>query len=334
MNAQPRTPSPVIDLPFPARTHPAAAIMEDSTRQWAMRFGLARGGAEADALARGQYGIFAARSYPDAPLSQAKLAADWFTWLFFADDQSEEGAHTSPEKWTLLLDSARATFTTGTPSGPLAGLPLIQAAADLSQRFARFAEPSWMRRLIGNLTDTLAGVLREHRLRDEGSSPTLDQYIPLRRVTGSVIPCFDLIEICSQARLTDEAYHAPAFQEVATAAVDIVSWTNDLYSLDKEIACGNVCNLVLVLQRERGLDRDEAASLARALINERVDGLQAATRQLPQRAEALGLSRPAQDALLRYAAGICDWTAGSNEWHAHSTMRYHQPLPGSERRRA
>jgi hypothetical protein len=47
------------------------------------------------------------------------------------------------------------------------------------------------------------------------------------------------------------------------------SWINDLYSLDKEIACGIVSNLILVLQHERRLNRKQTFIAACALISDR-----------------------------------------------------------------
>jgi hypothetical protein len=67
------------------------------------------------------------------------------------------------------------------------------------------------------------------------------------------------------------------------------SWINDLYSLDKEIACGIVSNLILVLQHERLLNRAQAFIAARALISDRVNDLLAAEERLPELIDILRL---------------------------------------------
>jgi hypothetical protein len=100
--------------------------------------------------------------------------------------------------------------------------------------------------------------------------------------------------------------------------------------LDKEIACGIVSNLILVLQHERRLNREQAFIAARTLINDRVNDLIAAEQRPPELIDTLQLDTATQTALHRYVAGIRDCIAGSNQWHAHRTRRYQKPPQTAE----
>jgi hypothetical protein len=111
--------------------------------------------------------------------------------------------------------------------------------------------------------------------------------------------------------LPDQVYDSPVFQEIVLAGADLFSWINDLYSLDKEIACGIVSNLILVLQHERLLNRAQAFIAARALISDRVNDLLAAEERLPELIDILRLDTATQAAVYRYVAGIRDCIAGS-----------------------
>lgn len=64
-------------------------------------------------------GEAAAYGYPDAPLPEAELTADWFAWLFFVDDH-EEGTHGSAQKWTDATGAVHGVLEQGLPTGPLA----------------------------------------------------------------------------------------------------------------------------------------------------------------------------------------------------------------------
>jgi hypothetical protein len=149
----------------------------------------------------------------------------------------------------------------------------------------------------------------------------LTEYILLRRDSSAALTCFDVIEICAQPKLPDQVYHSSLFQEIVLAGADLFAWINDLYSLEKEVACGIVSNLILVLQHERRLSRERAFIAARALINDRVKDLLAAEQRLPELIDALHHTA-IKAAIHRYVAGIHHCIAGSNQWHAHRTHRY------------
>lgn len=324
------TTTPFINLPFPARQHPESARIETSTCDWVIRFRLARSDAGKQRLVQSCLGEAAAYGYPDAPLPEAELAAGWFAWVFFVDDHHEEGTHGSAQKWTDVTEAVRGVLEQGLPTGPLADTPLIRALADLSHRFDARASPAWKKRFAGHLMGIMAGGLRDIQLRECGTPLPLAEYIPLRRDASAVLTCFDVIEICVHTELPDQVYHSPVFQEIILAGADLFSWINDLYSLDKEIACGIVSNLILVLQHERRLNREQAFIAARALINDRVNDLLAAEQRLPELIDALQLDTATQSAVHRYVAGIRDCIAGSNQWHAHSTRRYQKPPQTAE----
>jgi hypothetical protein len=263
-----------------------------------------------------------AYGYPDAPLPEAELAAAWFAWLFFVDDHHEEGAHGSAQQWTEVTEAVRGVLERGLPTGPLADTPLIWALADLSHRFDARASSAWKKRFARHLMGIMAGGLRDIQLREGGTPLPLAEYIPLRRDASAVLTCFDVIEICVHTELPDQIHHSPVFQEIILAGADLFSWINDLYSLDKEIACGIVSNLILVLQHERRLNREQAFIAARALISDRVNDLLTAEQHLTELIDTLHLDTATQEAVHRYVAGIRDCIAGSHQWHAHGTRRY------------
>ncbi|MGH3972302.1 MAG: terpene synthase family protein [Pseudonocardiaceae bacterium] len=323
------TTTPFINLPFPVRQHPQFARIETSTHEWVVRFRLANSDAATKGLVRSRFGVAAAYGYPDAPLPEAELAAGWFAWLFFVDDQHEEGTHGSAQRWTDVIEAVGGVLESGLPTGPLAGTPLIRALADLSHRFDALASPAWKKRFARHLMGIMAGGLRDIQLREGGTPLPLADYIALRRDASAVLTCFDVIEICVHTVLSDQVYHSSIFQEIVLAGADLFSWINDLYSLDKEIACGIVSNLILVLQHERRITREQAFIAARALINDRVNDLLAAEQRLPELIDTLQLDTVTQEAVHRYVAGIHDCIAGANHWHAHGTGRYQKPATGT-----
>ncbi|MFD7511776.1 terpene synthase family protein [Streptomyces sp. NPDC059853] len=303
-------------LPVTARRHPEAARLTRHAQAWAERFELIHGAEDARRLARGAPAELAAAMLPDAPRPEAELAACWMTWTFFLDDAYEEGPGGTTTAWSAVTDTFRPLLAWQPP--PPGAPPLFRALGDLMDRLRVLTSPAWRRRFSGHLADGLAAVRREIELRDAGVPPTLAEYRTLRRDTSGFVPTLDILEVCHRAELPRTVYDAPRYQDLLRAAIDTNAWSNDLYSLDKEVACGLVTNLVLILEHERGLTRTDARRTASAMIEERAADLTRALHRLT----------PGDAPLARCATAVAHLVAGWLEWHARGTDRYTAPAPG------
>lgn len=314
----PSDPLSGVNPPCVPRLHVRAAELKVRTAEWADRFDLTRSVAGGKALASEGHMPLGAWTHPATPAPVAELAVDWLGWLCFADDQYEEGRYSTPAAWSQITTAVNGALP------PLSGVigpgPLIRALADISHRLAQHSSPAWQRRFSSHVRDTMDGMMTEVRLRERGTPPPLAEYVELRRNAGAVIPSFDIAELCESAELPDAAYYASFFQDVVTAGNDVVCWTNDLCSVEKEQACGLVTNLVLVLEHEKRLDRPTAMAEARDLTNARVQDLVHAREQLPARTR--DLPPDTRRSLEASAAAILTWVAGSHRWHQLRTDRF------------
>jgi Terpene synthase family 2, C-terminal metal binding len=67
------------------------------------------------------------------------------------------------------------------------------------------------------------------------------------RTAGAMIPTFDLIEFVHDLDLPVQLRVHPLYFDLVASAADVVCWTDDLVTVDKEMAHGDVHNLVIVL---------------------------------------------------------------------------------------
>jgi Terpene synthase family 2, C-terminal metal binding len=97
---------------------------------------------------------------------------------------------------------------------------------------------------------------------------------------------------------------------------NVISWANDLVSLDKERQQGDVHNLVLILAHEQRLPLQAAVDRVVALHDAEVRAFIALTKRLPTFA-------PAVDADLdRYVIGMRFWMRANLDWSI-AAARYH-----------
>jgi hypothetical protein len=95
----------------------------------------------------------------------------------------------------------------------------------------------------------------------------------------------------------------------------VAAWHNDVFSLDKELAYGDVHNLVLVIAREPAVSLPEARALAVARCNAEVDALQVTARRLPSFGEA------ADPIVADFVMGMGALMRGNLDWSLE-TLRY------------
>jgi hypothetical protein len=125
----------------------------------------------------------------------------------------------------------------------------------------------------------------------------------------------DLIEVTRDIDLPEDIYGSELFQDTLRAACDVVCWTNDVYSLNKETALGEYHNLVTVVEHNRGLTRAEALEESIRRIDAKVQAFLGGERQV------LTAWPEHEGQLSRYLSGMRSWMRGNRDWSAR-TRRY------------
>ncbi|MEU6851101.1 terpene cyclase [Actinacidiphila alni] len=321
---------PEITSPFPFRVNPYADAARDHLAGWARDAGLVRRESARQRFDRADFGWFAALVYPEANAAHLELMADWFAWLFLVDDQLDDGLFgRSQDQVGDVVDQMRAVLG-GRGPGPAGGgtvLPtVVSSLADLWRRTTADAPPGWDRRFIGHLEQCLStAALWEAGNRIGGIVPPEDVYIANRRHTGAIYVCMDLIEIVRPTRMPDEVRGSREFGAALDAACNVVCWTNDVYSLAKERALGEVHNLVYVVQHHRGLTERQALERVHAAIDAETG------RFLAHERDVLAAHPDWAGPLGRYLDGMRTWMRGNLDW-SRRTKRYRTSAATGEER--
>jgi 5-epi-alpha-selinene synthase len=188
------------------------------------------------------------------------------------------------------------------------------------------AGESWLEGFGELLEKLFSAFLWENLNRSNQIRPSLAAYVTMRENTVGLHPQFALAEITDGVHLSAQALAHPTVRSLTMMACNVVAWTNDLFTFDKELAQGEVHNLVMLYMTEQGLDRDAAVAHVVARHDDEMRAFIALTARLPD----VGDERPQ---LLRYVGVLRGWMRGHLDW-ARETGRYRSEASGSDRRAA
>ncbi|MGW3053805.1 terpene synthase family protein [Kitasatospora sp. NPDC001175] len=121
------------------------------------------------------------------------------------------------------------------------------------------------------------------------------------------------------------AFHSPQLRRMRDIAVDVTFMCNDVYSLEKEGARGDMDNLVLVLEHERALTRADALTAARDEVDRRINDFQRLAAEVPGMCDRLGLDDTRRATIDTYIRVMGAWIGGYHAWQTQ-TARYRTAL--------
>lgn len=303
---------PDLYCPFDPAVHPEAASVHAETVAWARAMGLARDDQHVQALHKAKVGWLVARAFPVAgQMAALQIAADWIT-LFCLIDTHIESIHGQALS-LVYLKGLLNVFRDGAP--PLIVDPYANALRDLRERMIAVNVPTWVTRFGEQLERLFGAYVDEAKYRQIAVVPEVAQYRKMREVSSGLYFGFRLGELTDNITLPPAVREHPTVRSLESKASLIVGLANDIYTVEKELAKGEVNNMVLVLMHE------ERISLEAAMMRA-VEVHDAETREFIALARHLPSISPEVDVQLqRYVDVLSSMISGHRTW-AIETARY------------
>lgn len=256
--------------PIPAEHNPLGPKVEEPTAAWIRRHRLDSETSDQDHMAFTAWTCrCASMFYPDAPLEQLQIAADFMAWVFAVDDYVDlPGGAGDAAKATVRL--AQLVRPVEAPeAAPLDGSPLGMALAGLVSRISQCATSSQLARFADGFRRGMFCWAWQRALLDDGEEYDLNEYAALR-LGASFVPAFSaLCEIVHGYRIDGEELATPPTRALTEMTCWLTGLHNDVYSWAKEEASHSPdTNAVTVLARETDGDLQEALARALALSNQ------------------------------------------------------------------
>ena len=295
---------------------------EWQTLGWTARHGLATGEDGIAKLAAMRPAALAAHCYPSADIEKTCALANWMSWLFTLDDLNDEvGLGWRPDDAERTLSLIYEAAFEGGPSACHDALAL--ALGDFWTGVYPDMALAWRRRFSRHMANYFAACAWQAAHRAVQQTPRLDTFAQMRRDAGAIWPSFDLIEWVAGGVLPPSLYLTSTYQSLLTAAADVVCWTNDLLTLDKEMAHGDTQNIILVMQGEQGGSLQDAADAVILLADRRVEDFMAAEAELDGVLDLLRFQEGQRAHVAQCVAMLRAWMRGHVDWGTQ-TGRYWQ----------
>ncbi|MFI7359015.1 terpene cyclase [Streptomyces avidinii] len=307
------------DLPPASRVSPDLEGARRRNLEWVRRTGLVRGDRSLDWYASWDMPRLAALGYPHARGAALDLCADAMGFFFVFDDQFDGPLGRDPAQ-TARVCQQLIDIVHGAPAGPGADA-CSRAFADVWARSTRGAHPAWTARTAHEWEYYFASHPHEAIGRLRGAPADMETYLQVRRGIAATDLPLSLGERAADITVPAAAFHAPQLRIMRQAAIDVTFMCNDVYSLEKEEARGDMDNLVLVLQHTRSLSRDEAVTAARNEVDRRIGRFRELAGQLPALCARLELSDGDRAAVSSYIGVMTAWMSGYHAWQTE-TLRY------------
>ncbi|RKN48345.1 terpene synthase family protein [Micromonospora endolithica] len=305
------------DCPIPPRLSPHA----DRVQEWlvgdllpSLRLPLSE--AAHRRLDRSGFARYAARLYPDATEPDLRVVTALFTWFFLVDDLCDGPDRLAPDEVralrtgavTLLRGGAR--FRHAGLTGPLRRL-LVRAWREPHRRMPA----RWRLRFADAVAHHLDGTWREAAGKAAGQAPDVAAYVELRRATSAAFVSYPLVEFVTGRPLPDPVHHHPLLRRIAETGNDLLSWYNDVASLERDRVTSGGHNLVLAVAAERGVPVPVAIDLVAARWRESMRRFVTLRAAVPSFGPALDEAVTDHlDVVANSVRGTIDWTLESTRY--------------------
>jgi pentalenene synthase/avermitilol synthase len=307
------------DLPFPVAVSTDLEGARRRNLQWVRRLGLVGEGRSLEWYTWWDMPRLAAFGFPYARGPALDLCTDAMAFFFVFDDQFDGPLGQNPARAAAVCRQLIDIVHGGTPA-PGADACTV-AFADIWARSTDGAHPGWVARTAHEWEYYFAAQAHEAVGRLRGTPGDMETYLQVRRGTAGTALPLSLAERAAGINVPATALHSPQLRIMRDIAVDVTMMCNDVYSLEKEEARGDMDNLVLVLEHVRRCARDEAVTAARQEVERRCARYQELAQQVPAMCTQLGLTVLEHTVVDDYLQIMGAWMSGYHAWQTQ-TRRY------------
>ena len=296
---------PRLHCPTPSSFHPAYRRVATQTIEWAESQGLFVDERLRRRLARTDCARLGAAVYHDGYTSASlQLATDYMTWLNLHDDLWIDGAGRDPDE--LDADHGRMLRILRGAAPSAEDHPLVCGLADIRARLLEFGPD--LGEFDRRVEQFFTAKSWEFRIHATVQAPDVRTYIQFLSFGFAVFSCFKIGILVRPIRMTTRIRRHAYVELLSTLANNLVCWSNDVISLEREIEEGCTTNLVASLRQEHTLSWLDALERAVDMWNSEMTVF---TRIAEQLLSLPGFTSTERGALRDYVGLLNAWVRGN-----------------------
>ncbi|KAK5992051.1 Cytochrome P450 monooxygenase CLM2 [Cladobotryum mycophilum] len=310
-----------ISMPFDLQVNKDLDHIRQTHERWVDESGVLASEEEKRVLLAANVPKLVAYTFPSLTGDALALFTEFMAWSFLFDDEFD--APKERVRWVerveVMIQEYRHVLYGGECRRD--ATPLIRAWDDILRRVEALASESVVRRHQQSWDDVYDACRKEAKNDEAFSLPSFAEDWLL----------FELPE----AIRADETFRA-----MKEHTADVVDMVNDVYSLRKEIKCGNTDNAVLVFANEHSCSLDESKAAVVQMIIGNLNKFQQAEKAFRMSPGYRGLVGEDRGNVEEYVSTMKNWMVGTFEWqkgngspppHPHPHPQHQeagQPPPG------
>jgi len=238
----------------------------------------------------------------------ARAGCDLMHFSFMFDEYSDRSAPSEVRKQKDAVMDALRNPHMPRPKGEWIG---GEVARQFWERTIQNATAVSQKRLIQYMDECLEGIIQESIDKKEHRILDIKSYVDARRHASGVKVLFAIIELGLD--IPDEVMAHPAIQEIVLAAVDLVAFTNDVFSYNLEQMRGDhLHNIITCVMNEHHTDVNGAMLWVEDFLLRIGERFLTALAALPQWEE------PLNSQVKEYCDGLGQWVRANDDWSFES----------------
>ncbi|AFY35094.1 Terpene synthase metal-binding domain-containing protein [Calothrix sp. PCC 7507] len=302
---------PDLYCPFPSQVNQHVDVLEEYALEWALRFNLLKNELIYQRLSKSKFFLLAAGAYPYSQIEELKIANDLLNWVFIWDDQCDlsdlgkqpEVLKVFHQRFLEILNGSELTKK---------DTPLSYALGDLRQRMLQKVSKEWFLHLVHGFEEWFCGYEQEANIRAQGIIPDVYTYMKLRRASVGVNIFLTLTEMCHQLVIKDFLRNHNIMEKLKLMTGHIIAWSNDIFSASREMASGDVHNLVIVLNYQQQISWQQAIDNVAKMHDKEVKKMIRLEASIPSFGEEVDTQ------ISNYILGCHTWIRSNLDWYSHS----------------
>ena len=210
------------DCPFVFQINPHYQIAKVEADQWLHSYGI-KG---IEKATKWDFPLLAAMTHSTNDVKRLSVLSNYYQWTFVFDDLFDDGEFSKSPRHARDTADLTISVLRDPETFPKTSFVLAEMLRNFLLEIKKTATGGCYRRLVEHIREYIDAAVQQVINRANDVELDINSYIELRRKTGAIECCFDLIEYDFNLDIPDEVKDDPTIRKLTHYCSDICGWAN------------------------------------------------------------------------------------------------------------